>query len=1169
MDEGFKYQLIKSVDPTKVKVPLNEKFNKLTLSSNKKKKDDLRENQKEQLIEKRESASRNLLKELSNAEIPNVDPKDRVYINPILRSDSSSKDSKDNETDINVSDDQILSEQKSFEHQNYNEILDQTEQMDRLQITEDFSSNCSSEDISENCDKSRKKYVEKNETEQNLAVKQISTTSLTSQLQFNANNASISISSSDSEEDSIISISDSDSNDTKSMTFDFDLMTSDIPKSGQTENGLLPCTFSNDKADRVEAFLHDVSQECERNKWIQQQDTVDNITDLYQSFESIKLHDGKNLVDADTESVTTGILTENNNSNTLKSSKNLVDADTESVTIGIITENINSNTLKSNSVEKLGQAHRLKFGDLRRSVSLTNITTQSKMLANDDTVINTDVSSESISMKEVSIGSHDNTVNSRENSLPPEESIIISETSNEFEDSSKSENFETPVLKNNIQNDSEDSDLEISQIKLGIGSINISAKINIKIHIPEEETSDDNSEESMEECNSDEFKTKSNEQPLSLPQENSALNECVQQKQYKNKNTTIVETRSPEDKFLTHAEKLLNQLYGKSWQTPDVIHKLKQTKTTESKSSLNNDANSVNKVDQISSSKETEDRGFKHQEIKIVEESILDDFSIFKRNIVKTNLDSTRLVTPRQQNIPKNATSEPRRNNRIDTVRRNIKVPQTEKKAPVMTKKGRVIKERWRQLVDEESESEYDNASDDEDVDYSLDKENSNDTDTTDDENEFVNKKHIHSKRMNRKGKENNKTAQSSKDKIIYLDLTQHEIIVHENPPDSPPANHDDVFKERLQNILRTCASVDKPKIEGTPSTKTKRKLFTVEDEDVIVPPPESPKTESKSDESCISFNDPTMIKYFNKKLEAVKNGTPLFFATPPRNVKKCTPKSNATPKSLLYNENKIPKSSKKNYEQEKICTSDIKYGFLKSLDVCVSKKFCDPDALYYRDNYRIRKEELATKLYKLYNEKLFSNELNVPIVWNKKLLNTAGRCLNKKKFNTRSSVVELSEKVLTSADRLRCTLIHELCHAATWVFNGEGGHGATWKEWARKANSVFPEIPKIGVCHQYEIEYKYTYKCTLCDAKSHAHSKSKKVENIRCSYCHGAIEIFLNKKDKFGNIVPTPVKTPTGFAKFVQENYKQYKQPQLKHADIMKLLSNEFAALKVTGKAN
>lgn len=79
---------------------------------------------------------------------------------------------------------------------------------------------------------------------------------------------------------------------------------------------------------------------------------------------------------------------------------------------------------------------------------------------------------------------------------------------------------------------------------------------------------------------------------------------------------------------------------------------------------------------------------------------------------------------------------------------------------------------------------------------------------------------------------------------------------------------------------------------------------------------------------------------------------------------------------------------------------------------------------------------------------------------------------------------IELSEKVLTSADRLRCTLIHEMCHGATWIFNNERGHGASWKAWAKKANQIFPELPTISVCHNYDIEYKYTYKCDMCHSK-------------------------------------------------------------------------------------
>lgn len=46
-----------------------------------------------------------------------------------------------------------------------------------------------------------------------------------------------------------------------------------------------------------------------------------------------------------------------------------------------------------------------------------------------------------------------------------------------------------------------------------------------------------------------------------------------------------------------------------------------------------------------------------------------------------------------------------------------------------------------------------------------------------------------------------------------------------------------------------------------------------------------------------------------------------------------------------------------------------------------------------------------------------------------------------------------------------------------------------------------------------------------------------------------------------------TPVREPTGFAKFVKENYKLYKTPDRKHAEIMKMLSNEFASLNVKEK--
>ena len=58
------------------------------------------------------------------------------------------------------------------------------------------------------------------------------------------------------------------------------------------------------------------------------------------------------------------------------------------------------------------------------------------------------------------------------------------------------------------------------------------------------------------------------------------------------------------------------------------------------------------------------------------------------------------------------------------------------------------------------------------------------------------------------------------------------------------------------------------------------------------------------------------------------------------------------------------------------------------------------------------------------------------------------------------------------------------MCHAATWIINGENGHGATWKSYAARAMYTFPELPKISTCHNYIIEYKYTYQCVECKAK-------------------------------------------------------------------------------------
>ena len=256
---------------------------------------------------------------------------------------------------------------------------------------------------------------------------------------------------------------------------------------------------------------------------------------------------------------------------------------------------------------------------------------------------------------------------------------------------------------------------------------------------------------------------------------------------------------------------------------------------------------------------------------------------------------------------------------------------------------------------------------------------------------------------------------------------------------------------------------------------------------------------------------------------------------------------------------------------------------FLSSLTMDTPIERCHPQALPYLKNFKKSKEELAKRLYQMYNVQCFDSALpdDMEITWNVRLTKTAGLCYSKrhKKFNveTRSSRIELSTKVIDRGDRLRDTLIHEMCHAASWIISGyRDGHGPLWRTWAEKAMKRFPELPVIDRCHSYQISTKYTYRCVKCGYEIGRHSKSLDTERKVCGHCHGRFELVVNTgatpssargqggATGGGSATRTP-RAPTGFAKFVQDNYKVYKQPGNNHAEVMKILSNKFSETKIT----
>ncbi|XP_057318449.1 uncharacterized protein LOC130663319 isoform X2 [Microplitis mediator] len=219
-----------------------------------------------------------------------------------------------------------------------------------------------------------------------------------------------------------------------------------------------------------------------------------------------------------------------------------------------------------------------------------------------------------------------------------------------------------------------------------------------------------------------------------------------------------------------------------------------------------------------------------------------------------------------------------------------------------------------------------------------------------------------------------------------------------------------------------------------------------------------------------------------------------------------------------------------KNFPSSKLPPATFKrpavtMSFLKSLSADVPMDKVHPEAKKYRLNYKLTKDDLCHRLYKLYNDKIFECKLpsDMTIEWNVRMRGTAGFCYNKASKKAlggleRSSRIVLATKILDTPDRVRDTLVHEMCHAAAWLVNGvSDGHGPYWKSWASKAMKVFPELPPIKRCHDYKITTKFTYRCINCGYSIGRHSKSLDIARKRCGHCYGQFELLVNRKTRSG----------------------------------------------------
>lgn len=358
----------------------------------------------------------------------------------------------------------------------------------------------------------------------------------------------------------------------------------------------------------------------------------------------------------------------------------------------------------------------------------------------------------------------------------------------------------------------------------------------------------------------------------------------------------------------------------------------------------------------------------------------------------------------------------------------------------------------------------------------------------------------------------------------------------------------------------------------------TKRLDFDDEDEDIADKENfkgVDAKHEIRKNE-CDSIGGKTKKKLYTEK---IPNTPEPRSVSKKRNVQSATKKAKQKTVSEILKNLDVLNDDKENKFESKIAKPKAakdgveRLSFMASLAVNIPTWRCNVEALSYKDNFKSKREQLSRRLFEEFNERIFDNQIDndMIIMWDTKLRSTAGITTNRLIKNSkgekhRTSSIKLSTKVVDCPMRLRDTLVHELCHAATWLLDHElkAGHGPLWKKWATKALRAIPELEEISRCHNLTIHFRYSYKCTQCGYSIQRHSKSIDVTQQCCGYCRGTFQLILNKKTKDGHIVSTPARQgqTSEFALYVKEMYGTVKAGKT-HAQAMKILGQQFTAMK------
>ncbi|KAH8276743.1 hypothetical protein KR044_008140, partial [Drosophila immigrans] len=227
-------------------------------------------------------------------------------------------------------------------------------------------------------------------------------------------------------------------------------------------------------------------------------------------------------------------------------------------------------------------------------------------------------------------------------------------------------------------------------------------------------------------------------------------------------------------------------------------------------------------------------------------------------------------------------------------------------------------------------------------------------------------------------------------------------------------------------------------------------------------------------------------------------------------------------------------------------------YSFVDSLRPETPLSMCHPLAVSYRKrDFETSKTMLAKTLFNVFNHSIFHCGLRPSITW-KSSMNTPSTIVHSIEAGRHRTSRIILWQQMKQPGMLVKALLHEMCHAAAFVYHGETGHGDHCRKWAYRAKSLLPELPQINDCHA-----KFKYTCLLCHRRSHGIIKFEDEEpQLRCHYCQFEVNVEkYNVEEAYSLSFTDQLVTP--YKQFVRDNY--LKCAESTHSTKMQSLNSQY----------